>query len=70
MWKSEERQNTVPAWSVTQRVFGAIDGCPGTVVSVDATAGTFSVRWSDQTALGDIVYPSDTIMVRRAFPWE
>lgn len=70
MRQDDDGRDTVPAWSITQRVFGAIDNCPGTVVSVDATADTFSVQWADQAALGGIVYPSDTIMVRPAFPWE
>jgi len=41
-----------------------------TVVSVDATAGTFAVQWADENAVGDVIYPYDTIMVRRAMPWE
>lgn len=63
---SDERE-AVPVWSVAQRVFGAIDGCPGEVVSVGA--GTFNVRWSDGTR-DAVVYPEDTIMVRAGFPWE
>lgn len=62
--------DAVPPWSVAQRVYGAIDGCPGTVVSVDAERETFTVQWQDENAVGDVVYPYDTIMVRSAFPWE
>lgn len=39
-------------------------------VSVDAARRTFSVQWADENALGDVTYPDDTIMVRRAYPWE
>lgn len=58
------------SWTAHERVFGAIDGCPGTVVSVDAIGGTFTVQWADQDAVGNVIYPFDTIMVRRKFPWE
>jgi len=49
-----------------QRVFGAIDGCSGNVVSV--YGGTFIVLWRDYGV--PVVYPENTMMVRRAFPWE
>jgi len=57
-------------WFQGQRVYGAIDNCPGTVVSVDAfsTSPVFAVRWED--AVGEVIYPHDTIMVRKAWPWE
>lgn len=70
MRESSDGRNTVPLWSVAQRVYGAIDGCAGTVVSVDAERETFTVQWQDENAVGDVVYPYDTIMVRSAFPWE
>jgi len=76
MWKSSDGRDTVPLGShaqpyvLGQRVFGAIDNVAGTVVSVDAATGTFSVHWTDENAVGDVVYPYDTIMVRRAWPWE
>lgn len=55
-------------WSVAQRVYGAIDSMPGTIVSVDAERGTFSVYWADKNF--PVVYPVETIMVRKAWPWE
>jgi hypothetical protein len=59
-----------PTYAVGERVFGAIDGCPGTVVSVSTVvAPVFSVVWS--TGRGEeIIYPMDTIMIRKAWPWE
>lgn len=58
-----------PAYAVGERVYGAIDGCPGTVASVSTVvAPIFSVVWS--TGDGEIIYPMDTIMVRKAWPWE
>ena len=56
------------AYAVGERVFGAIDGCPGEVVSVGDS--TFTVDWTDAGGADAVVYPKDTIMVRRAFPWE
>jgi hypothetical protein len=70
MRESSDGRNTMPPWRVAQRVYGAIDGCPGTVVSVDPERETFTVQWADENAVGDVVYPYDTIMVRGAFPWE
>lgn len=68
MRENDDGRNAVFPWSVSQRVFGAIDGLPGRVVSVDEQFGTFIVKWDD----GDfpVVYPEGTIMIRRAFPWE
>lgn len=63
-------QNGGDTYKVGERVYGAIDNMPGTVVAVGCETRTFSVQWADETALGDIVYPFDTIMVRRAYPWE
>jgi hypothetical protein len=45
-----------------------LDGCPGNVVSVDAAFNTFIVQWDGNDF--PVVYPEDTIMVRKAFPWE
>jgi len=70
MRSGDDGRPEVPAWRVSQRVYGAIDNCPGTVVSVDRVAENFAVQWADENALGDVVYPFDTIMVRRAWPWE
>lgn len=64
MWKSSDGRDAVPVWSVAQRVFGAIDGVAGYVISVGP--GTFCVTWSDGTLAVD--YPEDTIMVRKGFP--
>lgn len=59
---------SAPCYAVGNRVCGAIDGCPGTVVSVDEQFGTCVVKWD----VGDfpIVYPMDTVMIRKAMPWE
>lgn len=57
-------------WFLGQKVRGAIDDVSGTVTRTDHVAGTFSVQWCDQTALGDIVYPGDTIMVKKGYPWD
>lgn len=82
MRQSSDGQREMPPWSDTpsgkplattyipgERVFGAIDGCPGTVASVSTIiAPIFSVVWS--TGGGEIIYPMDTIMVRKGWPWE
>lgn len=57
-------------FAVGERVFGAIDGCPGTVVHVsNVVAALVSVVWDggDKEA---VIYPMDTIMIRKAWPWE
>jgi hypothetical protein len=51
-----------------ERVFGAIDGVAGTVVSVDDKFDTFLVKWDDGSF--PVVYDQATILVRRGFPWE
>ena len=53
-------------YAVGERVCGAIDGEPGTVAALDADRGTFTVQWSDVA----VVYPVETMMVRKAMPWE
>lgn len=71
MRESSDGRSEVPPWRVTQRVYGAIDDCPGTVVSVDKPAGTFTVEWLDRSGHDvPVVYPDNTIMVRRAWPWQ
>lgn len=70
MREDDAGRDKMPLWGVAQRVYGAIDNCPGTVVSVDANVNNFAVQWADENAVGDVIYPCDTIMVRRAFPWE
>lgn len=56
-----------PCYAVGDRVRGTLDGCAGTVVAVDHRARTFTVDWTDDAV---VVYPEDTIMVRRSMPWE
>lgn len=68
MRKDSDGRDTVPLWSVAQRVYGAIDSCPGTVVSVDDRFDTFIVKWEGNDF--PVVYPRETIMIRRGFPWE
>jgi hypothetical protein len=51
-----------------QRVYGALDNLPGTVVSVDPERGTFAVHWDGNDF--PVVYPADSIMVREGWPWE
>lgn len=59
-----------PAYAVGERVFGAIDGCPGIVVGVsNVVAPLVSVEWSDGGKEA-VIYPIDTIMIRKAWPWE
>jgi len=41
----------------------------GTVVSVDAAAGTMGVIWSDGDG-GAIIYPLDATYLRGPMPWE
>ena len=55
-------------YAVGDRVCGAIDGCPGTVVAMDEEFATCTVKWDN----GDfpVVYDQTTIMIRRAMPWE
>jgi hypothetical protein len=66
MREDDAGRDKVPLWRVSQRVFGAIDNVPGTVVSVGER--TIIVQWSDGSSA--VTYPVDTAMVRRAFPWE
>lgn len=57
-------------YAVNDRVFGTIDGVGGTVVHVsDVVAALISVEWDDGSKEA-VIYPADTIMVRRGFPWE
>lgn len=59
----------IPPYAVGERVFGAIDGCPGTVVHVsNVIAALVSVEWSDGKEA--VIYPAETSMIRKAFPWE
>lgn len=51
-----------------ERVYGAIDDCPGCVISVDAEFDTFTVQWDGNDF--PVVYDAATIMVRRPWPWE
>ena len=55
-----------PSYALGDRVCGALDGWPGSVVAVGDN--TFDVRWDD--GMYPITYPVETIMVRRAMPWE
>ena len=51
------------------RVYGALDNLPGTVLSVDDRFETFLVQWDGNDF--PVVYPFDTVMVRGAcWPWE
>lgn len=74
MWQDSDGRDTMPIWSYAstgERVYGAIDGCPGDIVSVDKIAGTFVVEWLDASGSGvSVVYPMNTVMVRKAWPWE
>ncbi len=63
-----QTRSDAPTWVSGQTVFGAIDNCPGTVISVDKQFDTFIVKWDN--ADFPVVYPADTIMIRRGFPWE
>lgn len=71
MWKGSDGRDTLPTggdtYAIGEKVFGAIDGVPGTVVAVADTR--ISVEWSDGT-IGPVVYPEDTYMIRKAWPWE
>lgn len=51
-----------------ERVYGAIDDVAGTVVSVDTERRTITIDWSDGAV--SVVYNSETMMVRRGWPWE
>lgn len=53
-------------------VFATYYGCAGTVVAVsNVISPLIVVRWGNQKdAMGDIIYPADTPLVRRAWPWE
>jgi len=68
MWEDPERRDQVPLWRVSQRVAGAIDGCPGIVVSVDEQFATIIVKWDGHDF--PVVYDFDSIMIRRTWPWE
>lgn len=57
------------SYAVGDKVFGAIDGCPGRVTSVsDVVAPLVCVRWDGEK--DDVIYPVDTVMIRKAWPWE
>lgn len=75
MWEAGNGREALPtrrdAYATGERVFGAIDGMPGTVVSVGEPAGTVTVEWIvAEVSVGNVVYPDDTIMIRKAWPWE
>lgn len=42
----------------------------GTVVSVDAAAGTLEIVWDDSSDGGRIIYPLDASYLRGPLPWE
>ena len=56
------------AYEVGDRVRGALDGLPGVVTSVDRQFDTIIVWWDGNDF--PVVYPEDSIMIRRALPWE
>lgn len=68
MRKNSDGRNTLQAGRYTpgERVYGAIDDCPGTVISVDGDI--FIAEW--RGAKFSVKYPVDTAMVRKAWPWE
>lgn len=69
IWGNTQPPQTTPAYAVGERVFGAIDDCPGTVVHVsNVVAALVSVEWSDGKEA--VIYPANTIMIRKAWPWE
>lgn len=68
MSKDADGRGALPVWRVSQHVYGAIDNCPGVVISLDERFETFIVQWNGNDF--PVVYPYDTIMVRRGFPWE
>jgi hypothetical protein len=84
MRKSSDGRNTVFPWSNAPADVSRQDACPyavgdtvfnsyvppsrGTVVSVDAGAGTVSLDWHE--GYGAIVYPMDAAYLRKAMPWE
>jgi len=57
-----------PTYALGDRVRGALDGLPGVVASVDRQFDTILVKWDGQDF--PVVYPVDTIMIRRTMPWE
>jgi hypothetical protein len=61
-------RSDAPNYVLGQKVFGGIDGCPGVVTSVDDKFDTFIVQWDGHDF--PVVYPGDTIMVRKGMPWE
>ena len=54
-------------YAVGDIVAGSIDGVLGKVVGADADV--VSVVWDDGGAEA-VRYPQDSIMIRRAWPWE
>jgi hypothetical protein len=83
MRESSDGRDTVFPWSdaptalpgpcpyaVGDVVYSGKNPEPGTVVSVDATAGTFAIIWRNTADFGAIVYPIDASYLRKAFPWE
>lgn len=68
MRENSDGRSEVPPWRNAQRVYGAIDDCPGTIVSVDTERRTFAVDWKGNGF--SVEYPDDTIMIRKAWPWE
>lgn len=66
-----------PAYAVGDQVRSGDNPEPGTVVSVDAVAGTIRVLWRDVSLEHDcapetlaITYPIDAPYLRKKLPWE
>lgn len=60
-----------PTYAVGDAVHSTIDGIPGTVVSVsNVVAPLVVVQWADENAVGGVIYPANTTLIRKAWPWE
>lgn len=65
----QPHSESVPPHAVGSKLYSGASR--GTVVSVDADAGTVSVEWDDgKGKYGPITYPADADYLRKALPWE
>ena len=69
MWQSGDGWGTLPprGYAPGDAIYSG--DCRGSVVSVDASAGTMAVVWSDGDG-GAITYPLEAEYLRKKFPWE
>ena len=73
MRKSNDRRNTLPlggnTYAIGETVFSVVDGARGKVSRTSTVvAPLVCVLWNG--AAEDVIYPMDTQIIRKAWPWE